>query len=166
MLDADIVTSYDTTASTMSRHRICEMLTGVSDSAPSNVLRTLVYLTLSAAKTLMRRMSSKPESRRTLPRDGDRLPMLPLAGRVGRHRQVKGRQSVSGGNAMSWSALASGERTSIRLPVLGRPPLATCGAVPPRVVAERRPGCGSDRFGSDRPQRRTARESAAPAQAT
>ena len=46
MLYADIVTVYDTIASAMSRHRICEMLTGVSDSAPSNVLRTLVYLTL------------------------------------------------------------------------------------------------------------------------
>ena len=45
MLNADIVTVYDTIASTTSRHRIYEMLTGVSDSAPSNVLRlSLIHI--------------------------------------------------------------------------------------------------------------------------
>jgi hypothetical protein len=34
MFYANIVTVYDTIASTTSRHRICEMLTGFSDSAP------------------------------------------------------------------------------------------------------------------------------------
>ena len=62
MLNADIVTVYDTIASTTSRHRICEMLTGFSDSASSKRLSTLVFLTLSAAKTLTRLTSSKAES--------------------------------------------------------------------------------------------------------
>jgi hypothetical protein len=38
------------------------MLTGFSDSASSKRLSTLVFLTLSAAKTLTRLTSSKPES--------------------------------------------------------------------------------------------------------
>jgi hypothetical protein len=42
MLYPEIVTIYESIASMMSRQRISEMLIGVSDSAPSNVLRTWV----------------------------------------------------------------------------------------------------------------------------
>ena len=40
---------------------------------------------------------------------------------------------------------------SFRQPVVDRPPLATCGAVPSGVVAGRWPECGSEPFGSDQP---------------
>ena len=58
------------------------------------------------------------------------------------------------------------EMVSISLLLIGRPPLATFGAVPPGVVFGRQPACGSGRFGSDRLRCRTVRESAAPARAT
>ena len=82
------------------------------------------------------------------------------------HRQVKAdgmdlqrqRDELARPGELDWS--------SIRLPVADRPPRATCGCVPSGVVVGRWPACGNGRFGNDRPQRRTVRESAAPARAT